>query len=107
MNHTMADAAHGTKTDLPLDPVNNKRASRPVVGRVNRPILACLARKIRFKSSISQSNALDLAREQASRRLLYAVKGKLDARGATVDCEDTGLHHSKTQSFDLMISERL
>src|SRR5207245_11289555 len=94
VDHSMPDAAHGTKTDLPLDPVNDQRASRSMVGRLNRQVFACLARNIRLKSGIGQSNALEFAREQASRRCLGAVKGKLDARGATVNCEDTGLHHS-------------
>src|SRR5438876_4763646 len=95
MNHTVPDAAHGSKTDLRFDPVDNIHASRPVVGGVDRPVFACLARNVRFKSGIGQSNTFDLAREQASRRFSCAIQRELDARGATVNCEDTGLHHCK------------
>ncbi len=61
VDHAMPDAAHSSKTNLLLDPINHKRAGREMVGRVNRSLFAFLSRNVRFKSGIGQSNAFQFA----------------------------------------------
>ena len=88
MDYSMPDAGHLGEPDMTIQPANQKRRRRPVIGCTNDTRGGLAAAVMDRQRWLGQADAFDLAGKQPRGGRVGAVEGELDARRPAVNRQD-------------------